>query len=109
MEEPSNYPESGQVEIQFNHGSIHAYPLFSDDASLVISEPGNLDDSEIDATVSVEYMDEEVEYAIHVSDGGIPSEWVLTDIVIWADAVELGDTRHGHDNLRNPDTVRVQI
>jgi hypothetical protein len=104
----SNYPETGTVEVQFSGETIHRYPLFSDTASIVISEVSNISSSNTDATVTIEYSDKKYEYAIHVSDGTLPDDWILADIAIWADAVELGDTLHSHDDLRNPDRVSVR-
>ncbi|MFK8214622.1 hypothetical protein [Haloferax volcanii] len=103
----SNYPDTGAVEVQFSGGGIHRYPLFAHGASVVVAKEGDIDDNQVDATVEVQYSDEIYEYVIHVSDGEIPDDWILEDLVIWADAVELGDTYHPHDDLRNPTSIAV--
>jgi hypothetical protein len=103
----SNTPETGSVEVQFSGKGAHRYPLFSDKASVVIAKKGDIDNTEVDATVEVQYSDEEYRYVVHVSDGNLPDGWVLKDLVIWADAVELGDTYHAHENLRNPESITV--
>ncbi|MCD2205144.1 hypothetical protein [Halobacterium sp. KA-6] len=103
----SNTPTTGSVEVQFSGTTFHRYPLFSDDASVVVAKKGDIDDAEVDAMVEVKYSNEEYEYVVHVSDGDLPDDWVLEDLVIWADAIELGDTYHAHENLRNPESITV--
>lgn len=103
----SNTPETGSVEVQFSGEVFHRYPLFADESYIIVAKKGDIDDSEVDATVEVEYSDEKYEYVIHISEGDMPDDWVLKDLVIWADAVELGDSYHAHDNLRNPESIAV--
>ncbi|MFY4814569.1 hypothetical protein ACOJIV_18005 [Haloarcula sp. AONF1] len=107
INDSSNYPDTGTVEVQFSGGGIHTYPLFSHDASVVVAKKGDIDESDVNAMAEVTYSDEKYEYVIHVSDGEIPADWVLEDLVIWADAVELGDTYHPHDDIRNPVSITV--
>jgi len=100
-------PDTGTVKVQFSDGREHTYPLFAQDASVVVAKRDDIEDSNIDATVKVEYSDNEYEYAIHRIDGELPDDWILKDLIIWADAVELGDTYHSHDDLREPKSITV--
>jgi len=110
LRQGSNYPDTGSVEVRTGATS-ERYPLFSHSSSVVVSKAGTTDDDiSEDARVQVTYsdqMDDPFEYDVHVVDGGLPHDWVLEDLVIWAEGLVWGRTNRAHDRRDRPEDIAV--
>ncbi|SEA31652.1 hypothetical protein SAMN04488065_2625 [Haloplanus vescus] len=110
LQQGSNYPDPGSVEVRTGPTS-ERYPLFSHPSTVVVSKAGTTDDDiSEDARVQVTYSDQtddEFEYDIHVIDGDLPSDWVLEDLVIWAEGLVWGRTNRAHDRRDRPEDIDI--
>lgn len=51
--------------------------------------------------------DDPFKYDIHVVDGELPSDWVLEDLVIWAEGLVWVRTNRAHDRHDRPEEIDV--
>lgn len=110
LQQGSNYPDPGSVEVRTG-GRSERYPLSSHPSTVIVSKAETTDeDIPEDARVQVTYSDQtddRFEYDIRVVDGDLPPDWVLADLVIWAEGLVWGRTNRAYDRRDRPEEFDV--